>query len=98
MSTTAIDETYLKGVEAELRECDIRIRELKDKVERMLTNAEVEHYRKIEALRSRHRAIHDKSQNLLGQNDHIAQELRAEIETDLDSLKRAIEKALEDYA
>jgi flagellar biosynthesis regulator FlaF len=98
MSTIAIDEAYQKSVEAELSECDIRIRELKDRVERMLTNAEVVHYRKIEALRSRERAIRDKLQNLAGPNNHAAQELRADIQNDLERLKRSIEKALEEYA
>jgi hypothetical protein len=98
MTTTSIDETYHKSVEAELSECDTRIRELKDRVERMLTNIEVEHYRRVEALRSRHRAIRDKSQVLSGLNNNTAQELRADVQNDLESLKRSIEKVLEEYA
>jgi hypothetical protein len=99
MLTYAIDEAYLMSMEADLHECDVRIRELKDRVERMLANAEVEHYRKIEALRGRERAIRDKLEGLtrLSNPPIQPQQTQTEIQNELDVLKRSIEMALKEY-
>lgn len=90
-------EDYQRKIEAQLREWSQKIDELTAKVEGAEADAKAEYERRITELRSKHRAVQDRLDEIRRSSDEAWETLKVGMESAMNQFKRTLDEALSKF-